>query len=40
MEVTGSVDKIDKICQLLSAYGIKEMVRTGVIAMARGAKTA
>ena len=40
VEVTGSTDKIDKIEEMLSAYGIREMVRTGVIAMARGAKTA
>jgi acetolactate synthase-1/3 small subunit len=40
IEVTGSTDKLDKISGLLGAYGIKEMVRTGVIAMARGARTA
>ena len=40
IEVTGSPDKIDKIRELLNGYGIKELVRTGVIAMARGAKTA
>src|SRR5215831_13774865 len=40
IEVTGRVDKIDKIRELLSGYGIKELVRTGVIAMARGARTA
>ncbi len=40
IEVTGSVDKIDKVCDLLNSYGIKEMVRTGLIAMARGARTA
>jgi acetolactate synthase-1/3 small subunit len=40
LEVTGSTDKIDKIVGLLNAYGIKEMVRTGLIAMARGGKTA
>jgi acetolactate synthase-1/3 small subunit len=40
IEVTGSVDKIDKIRELVSGYGIKELVRTGVIAMARGARTA
>ena len=33
-------DKLDKITDLLAAYGIRELVRTGVIAMARGAKTA
>jgi acetolactate synthase-1/3 small subunit len=40
IEVTGSTDKLDKITDLLSAYGIRELVRTGIIAMARGAKTA
>ena len=40
VEVTGSTDKIDKIHLLLHGYGIKEMTRTGVIAMARGARTA
>jgi acetolactate synthase-1/3 small subunit len=40
VEVTGSTDKIDKIHTLLNTYGIKEMTRTGVIAMARGNKTA
>lgn len=40
VEVTGSTDKIDKIDGLLSGYGIKEMTRTGIIAMARGNKTA
>jgi len=40
VEVTGSTDKLDKIVILLEAYGIREMVRTGIIAMARGARTA
>ncbi len=40
IEVTGSTDKLDKITELLGAYGIRELVRTGIIAMARGAKTA
>ena len=40
VEVTGSPDKIDKIHLLLQGHGIKEMTRTGVIAMARGARTA
>ena len=40
VEVTGSTEKLDKIRGLLSSYGIKEMVRTGVIAIARGTKTA
>ncbi len=40
IEVTGGTDKLDKIIHLLEPYGIREMVRTGIIAMARGAKTA
>ena len=40
IEVTGSPDKLDKIRGLLEPYGIREMVRTGLIAMARGSKTA
>ncbi len=40
VEVTGSTDKLDKITDLLASYGIRELVRTGIIAMARGAKTA
>ncbi len=40
VEVTGSPEKLDKMRELLQPYGIKEMVRTGVIAMARGARTA
>ena len=37
IEVTGPTDKIDSIIGLLKPYGIKEMVRTGLVAMARGA---
>jgi acetolactate synthase I/III small subunit len=37
VEVTGPTDKIDSIVGLLKPYGIKEMVRTGLIAMSRGA---
>jgi acetolactate synthase I/III small subunit len=40
IEVTGSTDKLDKITGLLEPYGIRELVRTGIIAMARGSKTA
>jgi acetolactate synthase-1/3 small subunit len=39
IEVTGTEDKIDAIFQLLRPYGIKELVRTGRVAMARGAGT-
>lgn len=40
IEVTGSVGKIDAIEKLLEPYGIQELVRTGRIAMIRGARTA
>lgn len=35
-EVTGPPDKIDSFVAVMRPYGIKEMVRTGVIAMVRG----
>lgn len=38
VEVTGDESKINAIEQLLRQFGIKEMVRTGRIAMNRGAK--
>lgn len=37
VEVTGPSDKVDSLVGLLRPYGIKEMVRTGVVAMGRGA---
>src|ERR1700687_4973994 len=38
VEITGGEDKIQALETLLKPFGIKEMVRTGIIAMARGAK--
>jgi acetolactate synthase-1/3 small subunit len=38
VEVTGDESKINAIEQLLRQFGIKEMVRTGKIAMNRGAR--
>jgi acetolactate synthase-1/3 small subunit len=38
VEVTGTPDKVDSMVQVLRAFGIKEMVRTGVVAMVRGAQ--
>ncbi len=35
-EITGDEDKISAFVNLLKPYGIKELVRTGVIAIARG----
>ncbi|HHY97348.1 MAG TPA: acetolactate synthase small subunit [Firmicutes bacterium] len=39
IEVTGDENKIDAFVQLARPYGIKELVRTGKIAMVRGPKT-
>jgi acetolactate synthase-1/3 small subunit len=36
VEVTGDEDKIDSLCNLLRPFGIKELARTGRIAMPRG----
>ena len=36
IEVTGDEDKIDSLYELLKPYGIKEMMRTGRVAMTRG----
>lgn len=40
IEVTGSVEKVDAIEHLLQPFGIREVVRTGKIALARGEHTA
>jgi acetolactate synthase I/III small subunit len=39
IEITGPEAKIDGLLEILKPYGILEMVRTGVVAMRRGAKT-
>ena len=36
MEATGPEDRIDSLIQVLRAYGIKELVRTGAVAMTKG----
>jgi acetolactate synthase-1/3 small subunit len=36
IEVTGTGDKIDSLAEIMRPYGIKEMVRTGRVAMVRG----
>jgi acetolactate synthase-1/3 small subunit len=36
VEVTGDEDKIDSLFRLLKGFGIKEIARTGRIAMTRG----
>ncbi len=38
IEITGAEEKIDGLLEVLRPYGILEMVRTGVVAMRRGAK--
>ncbi len=39
IEVAGTEDKVDAILEMLRPHGIKELVRTGRIAMTRGAAT-
>src|SRR5438270_1602393 len=39
IEVTGDPEKIDSITSLLKGFGIKELVRTGVVAMVRGSSS-
>ena len=38
IEITGSGDKIDALEELMRPFGIKEMVRTGKVALVRGTK--
>ena len=40
IETTGTEDKIDSLLEVLRPYGVMEMVRTGRVAMARGAGAA
>jgi acetolactate synthase-1/3 small subunit len=39
VEITGTEDKIEGLVELLSPMGIREMVRTGQVAMMRGTAT-
>ncbi|MCH7735049.1 MAG: acetolactate synthase small subunit [Chloroflexi bacterium] len=39
IEVTGTEEKVDAFLEMVRPYGIKELVRTGRIAMARGGAT-
>ncbi|MQY73714.1 MAG: acetolactate synthase small subunit, partial [Dehalococcoidia bacterium] len=36
IEITGDEDKLDSLLNLLRSFGIKEVARTGSIAMLRG----
>ncbi|MEZ4522862.1 MAG: acetolactate synthase small subunit [Thermomicrobiales bacterium] len=40
LEVTGPIDKIDSLIAMIRTYGIKEVARTGSVAMVRGSGTA
>ncbi len=37
IEITGDEDKIDSMLKLLRGFGVKEIARTGRVAMIRGA---
>jgi len=37
IEATGNTDKVEGFIDLISSYGIREIVRTGSVAMSRGA---
>jgi acetolactate synthase-1/3 small subunit len=39
LQVVGNTEKIDALEKLLRQYGVKELVRTGKIALLRGSKT-
>lgn len=40
IQMAGTEDKIEALLEMLKPYGIREMARTGVIAMPRGAQSA
>ena len=39
VELTGGEEKVDRFLELLHPYGLMEVVRTGIVAMRRGAKS-
>ena len=40
IEMLGTEDKVEAFLELLRAYGLKEVARTGRVAMARGPRMA
>src|SRR5271165_5275035 len=40
IEITGGEEKIDGLLEVLRPYGVLEMVRTGIVAMRRGSRSA
>jgi acetolactate synthase-1/3 small subunit len=38
IEMTGTEEKINAFIEIIRPFGVKEMVRTGIVAMARGSK--
>ena len=40
VEIAGTEEKIEALVELLKPYGIKELARTGIIAMPRGTQQA
>jgi len=39
VEITGDSDKIDAFIELMKSFGVKEIARTGITALSRGAKS-